>query len=351
MRFTYYVLGARETFPVPRVVRHFAAQTDLVAVDGDEDWLGEPHRIIGHTPFGTVDRRVAVVKDGSPVTFRKGNFTFASSSRPTDGGFQRWTYMRPSLAIRWAHMRVAQEREMQSVSLEQLADTTGRTPDVLYMDVEGGEFDVVNASRDLFRNRVLVVDLEAQIVPMFEGQHLFDEILAAMRSCGFLIQSMQFGQWTPFERRALLPTKGFPVSGHVRFVKDPHVLLSLPEPMSAVIKAAALAIGEGDLQYAWSVLTEAALAGHRLPLRSDIERFVAGFWTSVHSSDGNFRLPLASERERFKVWMEQNSQAVQRAKDRKMTAVEQYLADCGLADVAEQVRDARIKQVVEYTGA
>lgn len=360
--FNYYVIGAADTFPLPPAVERFAHETNVVAVDGRNSWMGEPHQRLGQVDFRSEKKLTAIVGSGEPGTFFDNQmYPFISSTRAFATDFADWTYLRPGLPLQMKQLqRSGRIAPRDTVTLDGLVkDSECGPPDLIYIDVEGGEYDVLAAAVDTLKNSVLRIDLEVQVVPMFEGQHLFDEILQLMRSCGFLLAGDNFGNWTPLKRRSNLPTKGFPVSGHAEFVKDPRLISEMKDPLRAALKAAVFHAGQGDLLYTSQMLTsvipELIERGHdRLPRQMpDYVKFALAVAQLLSEGEGGFPMPKQASKEIRAAWYAHYRAEIDRVRGTEETKLESFLRENGFhqaADSAKAHRQQSVELADRYRG-
>ena len=355
--FNYYVIGAADTFPISPAIERFAHETNVVAVDGSASWTEEPHARLDRldqTAFRSAKKVNAIVGSGETGEFFDNRaYSFISSTRAFAADFMDWTYLRPGLPLQMKQLqRGNQKTSRDTVTLESLVeDSECGPPDLLYIDVEGSEFDVLSAAVDTLKNSVLRIDLEAQMVPMFEGQHLFDDILKLMRSCGFMMTQSSFGNWTPFKRRSNLPTKGFAVSGHVEFVKDPRLVADMKDPLRAALKAAVFHVGQGDLLYANHMLTvvvpDLIERGHdRLPRQMpDYVKFALAIAQLLSEGEAGFQMPGRGSKQTAAAWHAKHHAIIERVRSTEETRLESFLRESGFHQTADTAKAFRQQSV------
>ena len=352
--FNYYVVGAAADFPVPLAIERFVNETNVVAIDGRPDWTAEKHETLDRLDFRSVRKVQAIVGSGAPGTFYTNlAYRHVSSTRDFDTDFLNWTYLRYGMPLQLKQLesdrRKVSENSVTLASIVEGADCGA--PDLIYADVEGGEFDLLSAAVDILKGSVLRIDLEAQFVPMFQDQHLFDEILRLMRSCGFLLSASTFGLWTPFERRSNLPTKGFPVTGHAEFIKDPRLIAEMNDPLRAALKAAVLHVGRGDLLYADHMLTKVVpdlvKSGHnRLPKdMPEYMKFALRCAKLLEQGEGGFAMPGRFSKQNSPAWYAQNRREIERVRATAETELERFLRENGFDQTADDAKAFRQQSV------
>lgn len=108
------------------------------------------------------------------------------------------------------HANAAPESAYISTERVQLSrlDTQARgymqpgTVPFLKIDTQGYEDRVLNGAPDLL-GKVSGLQLELSLVPLYEGQHLFDALIERLRSLGFSIWAIWPGIYDPHEGRML----------------------------------------------------------------------------------------------------------------------------------------------------
>ena len=100
------------------------------------------------------------------------------------GGFPEWG-------------RVLETHRIETVRLDDVAEL--RRVDLLKLDIQGAELTALENAERLLRD-CLVVQLEAEFVPLYKGQPLFSEVEQFMRARGFWVNRL-----APTVSRALQP--------------------------------------------------------------------------------------------------------------------------------------------------
>lgn len=133
------------------------------------------------------------IGDGARRTFRLCHHTMTSSLyEPNHAFLERFTGLADL-------SRVVERSEVQTRRLDDVAEIGEM--DILKADVQGAERDVLaGATRRL--GGAVVVHVESEFVPMYEGQPLFGDIDVLMRSRGYLLHCFK-NMWgwpvRPFE--------------------------------------------------------------------------------------------------------------------------------------------------------
>jgi|GEM_PF-3701919 len=249
---SYVIVGAVLDFPVPSTLKRFAGDVDVLAIDAAPEWRDRPHGVLGRLPFARVQTLEGLVGDGERKSYHRAVFSLSSSTRPSAETFRNWTSCRTDMRIRWSTGNAANKTTaMDSRPLSELARDHGlASVDFVYTDIEGADLEALVSLGDMLGQQVVGVDSETQLEAMFEGQPLFPDLHAVMREAGFLVRDLSLGNWSPFRSFSGLGGGGFPISGHVRYIKHPDRLETMADPVMASLKAALLAISDTDLDYA-----------------------------------------------------------------------------------------------------
>jgi FkbM family methyltransferase len=134
------------------------------------------------------------IGDGGKAVFHRCNYTMTSSLLKPDlevmGPFQNL----PELC------QVVEVSEVATVRLDDIPEAQG--PDYIKLDVQGAEGQALAGARTCLKS-ALVVHTEVEFVPIYEGQPLFGDIDASLRSHGFMFHRM-------FPEGRTLRDSGFP---------------------------------------------------------------------------------------------------------------------------------------------
>ncbi|MGO4913107.1 FkbM family methyltransferase [Leeuwenhoekiella sp. W20_SRS_FM14] len=81
---------------------------------------------------------------------------------------------------------------IETITLDDYVEANAiKTLDILKMDVQGGEFKVFQAaSKTLSQKRIKMIYTEISIMPSYQGQPQFDEILSLLRTYGFVLYNL-----------------------------------------------------------------------------------------------------------------------------------------------------------------
>jgi FkbM family methyltransferase len=90
-----------------------------------------------------------------------------------------------------SNMEIVGQYPMTLSRLDSVCDVQ---PDMLKVDTQGTELDILQGAGRLL-DRVMAVELEVEFVPQYEGQALFADIDAIMRSKGFMLRGLRRTSW------------------------------------------------------------------------------------------------------------------------------------------------------------
>ena len=90
-----------------------------------------------------------------------------------------------------SNMEIVGQYPMTLSRLDTVCDVQ---PDMLKVDTQGTELDILQGAGRLL-DRVMAVELEVEFVPQYEGQALFADIDAFMRSKGFMLRGLRRTSW------------------------------------------------------------------------------------------------------------------------------------------------------------
>lgn len=120
--------------------------------------------------------------DGSEATFRLNSAAMTSSLFATN---HRLVDVFNNLG---ELMRTTQTSSVKTTRMDDLPECGDA--DYLKIDVQGAELAVLQGGIEVLKH-VVVIEAEAEFVPLYEGQPLFGDVDAFLRSRGFLFHSMR----------------------------------------------------------------------------------------------------------------------------------------------------------------
>jgi protein O-GlcNAc transferase len=124
-----------------------------------------------------------VIGDGSEQTF------YECSAPMTSSLFEPDTALLDMFQNLEELVRVVATRRVQTRRLDDIPQARG--VDFLKVDVQGAELMVFQGAQETLRD-VLVIQTEAEFVPLYKGQPLFADVDAFLRSQGFVLHKLPF---------------------------------------------------------------------------------------------------------------------------------------------------------------
>jgi FkbM family methyltransferase len=146
--------------------------------------------------------------------------------------------------------------EIESHGLDELVRKEGENlpaPDLLSLDVEGGEDDILAGARDLLDDRVLAVTTEVVFNRIFSDGPVYGEIAATLFAHGFLfIEFEGLSRYAPMRGRLGTRGRGLITAGDASFYKDPTKIRARTEAERALMlrKLAFVALCRAQLEFA-----------------------------------------------------------------------------------------------------
>jgi len=186
----------------------------------------------------------------------------------------------PVLSRSFAELECMREQSSSTIEVERLDDWAARDRiepiDALKIDVQGEELAVLNGASGRLDD-VLVLDVEVEFNPLYEGQPLFGDVDRFLRERGFVLWRLrQLVHYSPAE----LPGPAVPMSDTQIFDSQPsepalgggQLFWSMatftrrehtfaeesPLPLAAAVRTACAALGFGSVDLALTVLERAA---------------------------------------------------------------------------------------------
>ncbi len=160
--------------------------------------------------------------------------SYASSLYPPNPEFMKYTCEIPIDAaiydVTYRDMlEVVREVEVEIHSIDELL-AEGRIPewawpDFLSVDTQGFELEILEGAKRAMSESVLGVVSEVEMLPMYQGQPLFSDILGHMTRSGFIFAGLtaQFDV-SPHRVPIGLRARGFPGFGDALFLRDERTL-------------------------------------------------------------------------------------------------------------------------------
>jgi FkbM family methyltransferase len=142
--------------------------------------------------------------------------------------------LRPNytLCSQFDYGRAMEVREQIKLKLSRL-DTalTGLQPDVIKIDTQGTELDILKGAGRLL-NSTIAVECEVEFVELYEGQPLFGEVDAFLRSAGFALRGLRRTCWRNRAESYLNAAGGQLIHGDALWLRP--ALLSTPKAFIAL---------------------------------------------------------------------------------------------------------------------
>lgn len=82
-------------------------------------------------------------------------------------------------------VEVVDRIEAPMTTLDRLLEQEGVQPDAIKIDVQGGEAGVLGGATNMFRQSILLAEIECSFVERYEGQETFDRVMGQMKELGF----------------------------------------------------------------------------------------------------------------------------------------------------------------------
>lgn len=83
------------------------------------------------------------------------------------------------------HTAIVKELEVPTRSLDDIAAGLPHPVDVIKIDVQGGEYAILEGGVETFRKSLFFAEIEVSFIERYLGLRTFDEVVALMRSFGF----------------------------------------------------------------------------------------------------------------------------------------------------------------------
>jgi FkbM family methyltransferase len=167
----------------------FMSILDVTAFEPESAECERLNRDAGSLPYPIRYLPVALGREsGDGVPFHVTNWPVASSFRRPNAEFLR--------AFPNAEKLFA-VREVQTIaveSLDEVARREGLLVDCLKIDVEGAALDVLVGGERTLRE-ALVLEVEAEMNPLFEGEALFPQVDSHLRDRGWVLHGLRRTSW------------------------------------------------------------------------------------------------------------------------------------------------------------
>jgi FkbM family methyltransferase len=278
-RFAIHHIGGRGGNSEIKAMPRFEGDFVRVFYDADESCINQIRRNTSRrwlTRFGAADAPVAdyrilpycVAERTGPVQFNLAYDPNCSSLLPMQPYFPDLTVFNDAPKSQDYRFRDAAQPirtlNLDAYSLDDLL--LGKhpevpLPDILSVDVEGGESQVLAGAESVLRSVVCFVG-ESQFTPMFEGQALYGDLNRFLADRGFVfVRFLNTSEWAPCQSPVGLRSRGFATTGDVVYLRDPrHLAASALTPGAKrlqLTKLAFCALMWDQMEFALMALAEA----------------------------------------------------------------------------------------------
>ncbi len=180
-------VGARGGI-APRWER-FTTVLDVTAFEPEPDECERLNRDAGSLPYPIRYLPVALGKESQDaVPLHVTNWPVASSVRRPNQEFLR------SFPDAEKLFSVRQVETVSVTTLDDIAQRESLGPDCLKVDVEGAALDVLIGAEETLRD-ALVLEVEAELNPLFTGEALFPAVDSHLRERGWVLQGIRRTSW------------------------------------------------------------------------------------------------------------------------------------------------------------
>lgn len=299
-RFAIHHIGGRGGNSEIKIMPRFEGDFVRVFYDADESCVNQIRHHTSRrwlTRFGAADAPVAdyrvlpycVARRTGPVQFNLAYDPNCSSLLPMRPYFPDLTVFNdPPKSQDYRFRDAAQPIKTLSLDAYALDDLLiGRhpevpLPDILSVDVEGGESEVLAGAESILRSVICFVG-ESQFTPMFEGQALYGDLHRFLSERGFVfVRFLNTSEWAPYQSPVGLRSRGLATTGDVIYLRDPRQLAASDLPAATkrlqLSKLAFCALMWDQMEIALMALGEA----EKLPDESSLhERAYGRFLSDV----------------------------------------------------------------------
>jgi FkbM family methyltransferase len=265
--------------------------------------------------------------------------------------------------------KAAKTLKVEGVTLDHAAgDPAVPAPDVLTLDTQGSELEILRGGARLLAETILAVVTEVEFQPMYDGQPLFGDVCAFMRDAGFyFVGFARLGPgMMPHRAPSGLRAEGFLTYGDAIFLRRQNFVTAESQRR----KLAFLAILFKQLEYGLMCLQEVApVAAPTGRYQRFIDEMIAAaarhprvfcptytetYKDFAHSVNRNLDAPeFSAAREALKQIpglvaavraVRSLSKRLRAARVPATTEIEKLLIGYGLTDLAEQVKQMRLRE-------
>ena len=246
----HHIGGRGGAFPFPLNPR-FADGVETYIYDADEDCLEQMK-----TNDGGADHVVGMAVAGTDGSARLHvNYDpYTSSLRAANPGCQDFFYEEETCDyVLEDVLKPAKIVEMPALSLSSLVRRKGFQLDYLSLDVQGAEYDLLGGASEETLNDTVAIMCEFSFFQFYEGQKLFEDLVALLRGKGFFVAQLfpHRHEWSSFRTGIGWRGTGFLAHGDALFLRrDSHIVERAGNPFLALAKLAFISLSRGNLAYA-----------------------------------------------------------------------------------------------------
>ena len=172
----------------------FTNVLEVTAFEPDPDELERLNRAAASLPYRAHFLPDALWRESAEgVQFHLTNWPVASSVYRPNAEFLR------SFPTAERLLTVREVRSISVSSLDDVARREGMAVDCLKIDVEGAALDVLVGGERALRE-ALVLEVEAEMNPLFEGEALFPQVDSHLRERGWVLHGLRRTSWRLGER-------------------------------------------------------------------------------------------------------------------------------------------------------
>lgn len=223
----------------PTELAPLAEHIHLVSIDANPGQMDSPDK--SGTRYKSV-RQIEVFLGSKPgkIRFKTYSNERLSSARGFDAGFQRWFQSPGAVSVK-------SESDVQVTTLESIVSGP---IDYLKIDTQGTELEVLLGAEKLLAD-TLMVELEVEFLPIYEGQPLAHEILAYMHENNFEILSINRVMKQSRFFRGI--ARGQTVFADLQFVKGRSIASALDH--ESQLRLIALLLNYGFVDFAYDIFS------------------------------------------------------------------------------------------------
>jgi|SRR3989338_409923 len=222
----YHHIGGRGgKFPI-EIPRSMKKSIALTLYDADSSCIEEAYKNLRKKGFLSIDVLPYCVSDKNDHD----NFIITSqphASSMLEANPEIYGHIRNS--SKFGAMRLGEilfpykvERVRTSSFYSIIQERDKPTPDFISLDIQGKEYDVIQASQAIFQE-ALMINTEISFIPMYKGQKNFPEVHNLMSEMGFILVDLKLYDPHHLCRTPIdFEGKGFLMDGEAFYIKQPY---------------------------------------------------------------------------------------------------------------------------------